>query len=158
MAKAQAATRRSSRGTSRGKAAARRRAVVVHGMDHARAALCAATEMDVAVRLLSAPGAAAFAGALWFERLIAEARREFPDAECDAALDCGDSAGLALGALRQGLPLIRFHGPKAVTGRVAAIARRQGAALDAGRGAALDLAQTDDPLTACRGWLGKGQA
>ena len=150
MAKAQA--------ISRGKAGLRRRAVVVHGMDHARAALAAATELDVAVRLLSAPGAAAFAGALWFERVIAEARREFPDAKCDAALDCGDSAGLALGALRQGLPLIRFHGPKAVAGRVAAIARRHGAALDVGRGAALDLAQVDDPLNACRDWLGKRRA
>ena len=155
MAKAQGTSRRTGHRNSRGKTGARRRAIVVHGMDHARAALAAATELDVAVRLLSAPGAAAFAGALWFERLFAEARREFPDAECDAVLDCGDSAGLALGALRQGLPLIRFHGPKAVAGRLAAIAKRHGAALDPGRGAALDLAHADDPLDACRGWLGK---
>ncbi len=144
-------------GTSQGKAGARRREVVVHGMAHARAALAAATELGVPVRLLSAPGAAAFAGALWFQRLIAEARREFPDAEFDAVLDCGDAAGLALGALRQGLTPIRFRGPKTVAGRVAAIAERHGAALDDGRGPALDLARVADPPSACRDWLDKGR-
>ena len=82
---------------------------------------------------------------------------------CAHLVDAGFSAtvytrtrGTADSVLAKGA--VWADGPKAVAGRLAAIAKRHGAALDPGRGAALDLAQTDDPLTACRGWLGKGQA
>lgn len=54
------------------------------------------------VTLLSARGAALFAGCGWWRALIAQARGEHPTIPIDDILDCADAAGLALGALRIG--------------------------------------------------------
>src|SRR5712671_5083257 len=60
--------------SEQGPAAAAPRAVTVHGLADALAALEAAASLDRAVVLLSAPGAAAYAGAAWFKALVALAR------------------------------------------------------------------------------------
>ena len=54
------------------------------------------------VTLLSAPGAALFAGCGWWRAVIERARGEFPGVPIDDILDCADAPGLALGALRIG--------------------------------------------------------
>lgn len=135
------------------------RVIIIHSLEHARAALTAAVQLRVAVTLLSAEGAAGNAGPLWFVELINAAEEEFPAAKFAAVLDCGDAPGYALAALRAGCRSIRFRGKPAVTAKIRAIARHYGAVLHMGKagnsGKALDLAGKSDPLTACRQWLSK---
>jgi hypothetical protein len=73
-------------------------AVLIHGLADARAVLA----LQRPVTLLSAPGAALFAGSGWWRAVIERARGEFPAAVFDDILDCADASGLALGALRIG--------------------------------------------------------
>ena len=131
------------------------KAIIIHSLEHARAALGAAAETGVAVTLASAPGAAAYVGPAWFEEVVRLARAEVPGAQALALLDCAGRAGDVLAALRQGLPRVRFTGPKAVAEKLAAIAEAQGATLVTGRLRALDLHGVADPQTACRRWLGE---
>lgn len=67
-------------------------AVIVHGLADARAALAPGRP----VTLLSAPGAALYAGCLWWRAVTAAA-----GAAVDV-LDCADASGLALAAVRAG--------------------------------------------------------
>lgn len=134
------------------------RVVIVHSLEHARAAVAAAAALGVPVTLLSAPGAAAYAGAGWFLKVVARALGEHPQVRAAAVLDCGGAPGHALGALRQGLRAIRFTGPPATTARIAAIARQYGAVLYKGSGPALDLLTEPDPQAACRKWLARAPA
>ncbi len=129
------------------------RAVIVHTLAHARAALAAASALEAPVTLMSAPGAAAYLGAGYFQAMIEEARAEFPSVPAPALLDCGDKAGLALAALRQGIEAVRFSGKKDVRAKIAEIARKHGAELRADAPPALDLLDHADPEAACRAWL-----
>ena len=130
-----------------------RKAVIVHSLAHARAALAAAAALGVPVTIVSAPGAAAYAGPGWFQEVVAQAAAQVPQADCQAVIDCGERPGDVLLALRLGLERVRFTGKKAVAEKLAAIAEQQGATLITGRLEALDLRGAADPLTACRDWL-----
>lgn len=131
------------------------RAVVVHSLDQARAALDAARTAGCAVALRSAPDAAAHAGSGWFAAMIAAARAEFPDVAFTASLDCGVAPGHALGALREGVKLIRIEAPPGVRRKLAQIAKKMDAALDSDRSPALDLAAVPDPVRALADWFGR---
>ena len=74
-------------------------AVIVHGAADARTALAP----GLPVTLLSAPGAAGFAGCLWWQQLVALARKQHPATDAIDILDCADASGLAMGALRSGV-------------------------------------------------------
>lgn len=128
-------------------------AIRIHSADHARAALRAATELGRPVTLISAAGAAGFAGAGYFAALMAEARRDFPDVAFTAILDCGDAPGDALGAMRQGVRHIHFSGTDSARAKLKQIAKAQGATLIIGDVAALDLERVADAESACRAWL-----
>jgi hypothetical protein len=130
------------------------RAVIIHELAHARAALAAAAQAGVAVEVWSAPGAAASAGAGWFDAVIRLAAADGTDVAVTAVLDCNDRADLAQAALRQGLNHVHYSGPEAVARRLADIARQTGATLHRRRPPALDLLYCDNPETACRAWLG----
>src|SRR5262249_21900556 len=69
-------------------------AVVVHGWTDARAALAPGRP----VTLLSARGAALYAGAGWWRALVARARAGHPAVPLEDILDCADASGVALGA------------------------------------------------------------
>jgi hypothetical protein len=131
------------------------RAITVHALADALAALEAATALGRPVSLLSAPGAAAYAGAGWFRALVDLARRRWPQAAATAMLDCGDRAELAQGALRVGLCDIVFTGRAGEAARLADIAGQQGARLHRRRPPALELAAAGDAAAACRAWLGR---
>lgn len=131
------------------------RAVIIHSIDHARAALAAATRRDCPIVLYSAEGAAAYAGAAWFSAVVAAARSDYPTARCEAVLDCGDHAGLALAALRLGCRAIVLRGPAALRGKIAAIAKVRAARLVSGPKEALDLRHCPDPESAVMTWLGQ---
>src|SRR5271165_2454206 len=73
-------------------------AVVVHGLDQARTAL----RSGLPVTLLSARGAALYAGCGWWRALVALAVAEAPGAEVHDILDCADAPGQAMAALRIG--------------------------------------------------------
>lgn len=107
-------------------------AVIVHSLGHARSAL----EPGLPVTLLSAPGAALYAGCLWWQNLLEQA--EFKGT---ALLDCVDAPGRALEALRLGLGGIVLHCPPAAFAVVAEIAAAQGAILLPTAPPALDLGQ-----------------
>lgn len=130
--------------------------IIVHGLDHARAALGAAREAGRAVRLASAPGAGAYAGGSWFAALEAEARAEFPDVEATFILDCGDEPGRALAALAAGVRHIRLKAPKQALARIADIAAQSGAVVETIRGDGLDLGAEASPEIACRHLFGDG--
>jgi hypothetical protein len=106
-------------------------AVVVHGLSDARAALAVGRP----VTLLSAPGAALYAGCLWWRELLAAAGYEGV-----ALLDCGAAPGRAVEALRLGLRGIVLEAPPAAFDVVAKLAAAQGAVLLAVAPPALDLA------------------
>jgi hypothetical protein len=82
-------------------------AVVVHGLAEAVAVLAAAAAQGGpaagGVTLLSAPGAALYAGCGWWRALVECARAEHPDIPVIDILDCADATGLALAALRIGV-------------------------------------------------------
>jgi hypothetical protein len=78
-------------------------AVIVHGRADAVAALAKAAAEGTPVTLLSAPGAALYAGCGWWRALIESARAEFPNVACIDVLDCADATGHALAALRIGV-------------------------------------------------------
>ena len=103
-------------------------AVVVH--DLAQARRCAGRKAT----LISAPGAAQFAGVLWWRELLVAAEWAGP-----ALLDCGDGTGRALEALRLGLPGIILRANPAAVAVAGEIAAAQNAVLLAVPPPALDL-------------------
>ncbi len=106
-------------------------AIIIHGPDHARLALAPARP----VTLLSAPGAALYAGCLWWRALIAAAQTDQPD-----VLDCADAPGRALEALATGCKIIVLR-PVPAWPSVADRAAQYGATLLQSAPDALDLAQ-----------------
>lgn len=101
--------------------------VVVHGLPHARAALAPGRP----VLLLSAPGAACYAGAGWWRALVTTAGATHD------ALDCADQPGRALEALAAGCRLLILHPCPAFP---AVVERAAGATILPARPPALDLA------------------
>jgi hypothetical protein len=130
------------------------RAVVIHELAHARAALAAAAALGRPVELWSAPAAAASAGAGWFQAVIRLALDGRSVAGVTAVLDCGDRADLVQAALRQGLLHVCYSGPVGVARPLADIAGQLGATLHRRRPPALDLLYCDNAEAACRTWLG----
>jgi len=111
-------------------------AVVVHGAaDVARA--CAA---GLPLTLLSAPGAAVFAGPGWWIALARQACAAYPGLIAADLLDCADAPGLALAALRLGQRRLILDPTCPAFATVAATMRERGGEVHAERLPALDLA------------------
>ncbi len=128
--------------------------IIVHSLEHARAALAASSALNLPVTLQGAPGAGTYAGPTWFLALIAEAHAAYPGAEVAAIIDCADEAGSALAALRAGCRRVRFTGRADVRARLAEIAAALGAEIEGEEPVeALDLLDRRDPEAACRAWL-----
>ena len=111
-------------------------AVVIHGLDDARRALAPALPLV----LLSAPGAAGYAGCGFWRELVIAAR-ELPSGDCvrDDALDCGDAPGYALASFRIGQQTIVFDGCAPGFCAVEAAAAEVGATVLTARPPALDM-------------------
>jgi len=133
------------------------KAITVHSLEHACIALKAAYELNVPVTLLSAPGAAGYAGVGWFRALIDEAITEYPDVKMTPILDCSTAAGVALTAIREGMPTICFSGRKTVKDKIMDIAFQAGVSVLTRRAQSLDLGDFELVVTdlseACRDWL-----
>jgi len=128
-------------------------AIVVHGVEDAFAAVAAARPLDAPLTLISAPGAAAYAGPVWFLEIVAQARATAPELAVSGMLDCADDAGHALAALRAGVEAIVFTGDAAIAEKLTAIARATGATVRDTRPPALDPAGGPQQEAACRAWL-----
>jgi hypothetical protein len=105
-------------------------AVIVHGLDDARAALAPGRP----VTLVSAPGAALFGGCLWWQALLAAASYDGV-----SLLDCADAPGRAVEAIRLGLPGVVLDGGVPAYAQVATLARNAGTLILPAPPAALDL-------------------
>jgi hypothetical protein len=127
--------------------------VIVHGLADARTVLA----LGAPVTLLSAPGAASYAGCLWWQALIAAAREAYPDVATTDVLDCADAPGQAMAALRSGVVRLVLAGELAVWDAVADIAQRQGGFVLRQAPPALDIAARDG-LYRLPGWLRGGGA
>jgi len=113
-----------------------RQAVVVHGLDDAAAAL----QPGLAVQLVSAPGAALYAGAGWWRAVVGGARRLYPGTDCDDLLDCADAPGRAMAALRAGCMAVVLDARCPGFAAVQAAAATLGAKVIGTRPVALELA------------------
>ena len=127
--------------------------LVIHGLDHALAAARAAEALGTTVRLRSGPAAAGYAGAAWFAEVVRAARRAHPDVRIEAVLDCGDSPGLVLAALRRSVETVLFTGSPALREKLEALAAAADASIEVEASPALDLAREEDPEAACKAWL-----
>jgi hypothetical protein len=112
-------------------------AVIVHGADDARLTL----SVGQPVTLLSAPGAALYAGCGWWRALVRQARATAPAVPVADILDCGDGAGQALAALRIGQRCLVLAPGTPGWDAVAAIAAEQGGEVLEAAPPALDLSQ-----------------
>jgi hypothetical protein len=111
-------------------------AVVIHSLADARRVLA----VGQPVTLLSAPGAALYAGSGWWRALIQRAQAECPDIPVDDILDCADASGLALGALRIGQRTIVLDRTAPGWSSVAAIAVSLGGEVLTSRPPSIDMA------------------
>ncbi|WP_146205906.1 hypothetical protein [Azospirillum sp. TSH58] len=129
------------------------RPIRIHSLTEADIACAAAADLGVPLLLVSAPGAAASAGAGWFREVVARAAARHPSVAMTAVLDCADRPGDALGALSAGVAMLLFSGRADVAERLADIAAQRGAHLLTALPDALDLRRVRDPRRACRDWL-----
>jgi hypothetical protein len=130
------------------------KAVVVHDLGQAEAALAAAAALKQPIAIWSAPEAARRAGVGWFAALARQARMTAPKAKAAFILDCGDRADLVQDAFREGLADACFTGRPAVAARLADIARKSKARLHLKHPRALDLAKPRDIAAALVALLG----
>ncbi len=112
--------------------------MIVNGLDDAITVLRAAR--GAPVTLLSAPGAALFAGCLWWRAVVRQAREAVPGSDAVDVLDCADAGGLAVSALRMGQRAIVLLPAAPGHAAVVAIAADCGAMVLAAAPPALDLA------------------
>jgi hypothetical protein len=111
-------------------------AVIIHSLADARSAL----QIGAPVTLLSAPGAALYAGCGWWRAMVQRARAEFPHVPMTDILDCADASGQALAAVRIGQHMLVLTPDAPGWDAVAAIAAQQGGTVLSARPPALDLA------------------
>jgi hypothetical protein len=112
-------------------------AVIIHGINHAWQALAVGRP----VTLLSAPGAALYAGCGWWRALVQRARAAVPDVAVADVLDCADGSGQALAALRIGQLWLVLWRNSPGWHEVAAIAAERGGGVLEAAPTALDLAR-----------------
>jgi hypothetical protein len=102
--------------------------VVFRSLDDLRAAMATIVEGG-SLTVVSAPAAAAHAGAGWFRAVVEAARAERPGAAVTAILDCAALPGLVLAGVRAGVRDLRYSGDDETFARLAAIAAAAGATL-----------------------------
>lgn len=89
--------------------------MVVRSLDEARAALAVGKSEGIE----SPYGAAGLHGIGWWREMLGILRAEFGD--FPSVLDCADAPGLALAAIRDGIPCIRLDAEDEVFAKVKAI-------------------------------------
>ena len=136
------------------------RAIVVHSLAEARVAAGEAAALNVPVTLISATAAAGYLGPGWFEQMIAAVADEFPGVALTAILDCGETAGPAMAALRwiarpgRRKVTLLFGGDAETARKLADMAEVADIVLlQEFTGKRLELRAAADPAAACRDFL-----
>ena len=112
-------------------------AVTIHSLDEGDRVL----RCRRPVTILSAPGAALYAGAGWWRAVVAELQARHPQAPFLEVLDCADAPGRAAEALRAGQRRILFRPESAaLLASVSAMAEAWAAEIWTERPPALDMA------------------
>jgi hypothetical protein len=111
-------------------------AVIVHGLADIRDAL----SVGAPVTLLSAPGAAIFAGCLWWREVVRSGCSAFPQTPAIDVLDCADASGMAMAALRSDVVRLVLWPAAPGWSSVVRIAEDLGGFVQARSPVALDLA------------------
>ncbi len=102
----------------------------MHSLAEALAAVEAAAKSQSQVTLLSAPHAARSVGPGWFKSVLARARAHRPGAVKEGILDCADSAGAAMAAIRLGeIDGLVLRARPLVLNKIAVMARARGIAV-----------------------------
>lgn len=114
--------------------------MIVRGDRDVAAVLAAVQAIDRRVTLLSAPGAAAFAGPLWWAALVRHAHAIGPGLVASDILDAADAPATALAAFRCGCRAVALDPACPAWPGVASVAREIGAALLDSLPPSLDLA------------------
>jgi fructose/tagatose bisphosphate aldolase len=135
------------------RASAAAKAVVVHDLSQALAALATADQLQTPLAIWSAPGAASYAGVGWFAALARICRAKQPKARVAFVLDCADRADLVQEAFRMGLRDACFTGRSDVAERLADIARKSRSRLHRKRVRSLDLSEPADNAARLRNFL-----
>ena len=116
--------------------------IIIHSLTQAIGAVRAAASAKRAIVLASASDAGGYVGPGWFGALVTAARQAVPEARFCAFLDCGDSVGAALAAIRAEVEGVIFTGRADVARRLSEIARQHRVRFETKRPAAtLDLAE-----------------
>ena len=102
------------------------RNIIIYSFEHCAAALHAADQNGVEIRLLSSRGAAAAMGSSVFYALVVRAQQTSNEKLFTAALDCGHDCGHALAAIRQGIKYIILSDQFPGRERIANIAEQYG--------------------------------
>jgi len=135
------------------------RVVLYHNTDQAKAALAAAAEYGEALTLVTAPGAARYAGPSYLATAFAEAGATYPEVRARAWIDCGEDADLVLRAIKAGWRRVVFNGQKPVANRVADICAQQDVEIQTRRAfrksatVIFDLGDTPEPMTGMRNFF-----
>lgn len=124
---------------------------VVHNLSDAERALEIAVQAGTDVTLMSAPSAASLLGPRVFNEMIAAAMSKIKcdGIKIDAAIDCGDTAGPALRAIKEGCQHIVSNAPSEVITKISQIATASETRVTTGQISALDLGSsqlTDEQL------------
>jgi len=124
--------------------------ITIHGVEQARLACHSAlkTSMtgNIKLELWSAQNGASSLGPAWFYEIVNIVQKEFPDLVIVGVLDCGDSVGSALAALRQGITCIYISERPAVVSKIRAIAKYTRAEVRTKRPVMPNLMDYPDPL------------
>ncbi|MEX2648714.1 MAG: hypothetical protein WD673_06840 [Alphaproteobacteria bacterium] len=131
----------------------RRRAIVVHGRDDVAVVARLSLELEIPVTLLTAPGAADYAGPDVLLAMVRHGLAEAPESDVEAVIDCADAAGRALAALRAGWTRVLFTGSAETAARLADIAQQCGATLLTERPEARDAGGDAIDAVRLRNWL-----
>ena len=127
------------------------RAVVVHGLADVRDAVA----VGAPVTLLSAPGAALYAGCVWWRELVRAGCLGSFEGDVMDVLDCADASGMAMAALRCGVVRLVLWPDAAGWAGVARIAAEQGGFVLTAAPTALDMAEPG-ARRRLAGWLRAG--
>jgi len=123
-------------------------AVVVHSAEHVRLVRERAVALGARPLLLTAPGAAAYAGVAYLKEMVAAAP------ELDAVIDCGAAPGHAMAAIRTGWRDLHLAGDEAIMAKIEEMLAQVGGRLHRSLPPAVDLGACDDARDALARHLG----
>jgi hypothetical protein len=127
--------------------------VLVHNIDHVRAALDVAAEFRVALTLQNPAESLQYLGIGYIKSMIDEAVLQRPDAPHTFICDAGNNPAIVQEAFKAGFQTVRFEGSESVRDQLVSIATQYGGViLGDTPDDMLDLCFAEDPKAACRRW------